>query len=84
MAPTGNKAKRLSSVNHTTKQFITLYIENKTEFPNQINIKLHKIAQLHPSSNPVETFMRPLGKTMKTDHMIKHKEKDTLEVLLNN
>ena len=29
---------------------------------------IRKIPPLHPSANPVETFMRPLGKAMKTAH----------------
>ena len=55
-----------------------------TQLAAQNNIKLQKIAPLHPSSNPVETFMRPLGKAMKIAHMNKENEKDTLELLLNN
>ena len=54
------------------------------EFAVQNNIELQKIAPLHPSSNPVETFMGPLGKAMKIVHMNKENEKYTLEVLLNN
>ena len=54
------------------------------EFAVQNNIELQKIAPLHPSSNPVETFMKPLGKAMKIAHMNKENEKYTLEVLLNN
>ena len=55
-----------------------------TELAAQNNIKLQKIALLHPSSNPVETFMRRLGKAMKIAHMNKENEKYTLELLLNN
>ena len=55
-----------------------------TEFAAQNNVELQNIALLHPSSNPVETFMRPLGKAMKIAHMNKENEKDTLELLLNN
>ena len=54
------------------------------EFAVQNNIELQKIAPLHPSPNPVETFMIPLGKAMKIAHMNKENEKYTLEVLLNN
>ena len=54
------------------------------EFAAQNNIELQKIAPLHPSSNPVETFMRHLGKAMKIAHMNKENEKDSLELLLNN
>ena len=55
-----------------------------TEFAAQNNIELQKIPPLHPSSNPIETFMRPLGKAIKIAHMNKENEKDTLELLLNN
>ena len=55
-----------------------------TEFAAQNNIELQKIALLHPSSNPAETFMRPLGKAMKIAHINNENEKDTLELLLNN
>ena len=54
------------------------------EFTAQSNIELQKIVLLHPSSNPVETFMRPLGKAMKIAHMNKENENDALELLLNN
>jgi hypothetical protein len=35
-------------------------------FAKTKDIKLQKSPPLHPSSNPVETFMRSLGKAMKT------------------
>ena len=53
-------------------------------FANKINIKLQNIAPQHPSSNPAETFMRPLGKAMKRDYINKNSEKETLNQLLNN
>ena len=59
-------------------------LKKMTEFAAQNNIELQKIPLLHPSSNPVETFMRPLGKAMKIAHMNKENKKDTLELLLNN
>ena len=55
-----------------------------TEFAAQNNIELQKIALLHPSSNLVETFMRPFEKAMKIAHINKENEKDTPELLLNN
>ena len=55
-----------------------------TEFAAQNNVELQKIAPLHPSSNPVETFMRPLGKAIKIAHMNQEIEKDTLELIMNN
>jgi hypothetical protein len=42
---------------------------NSIQMPNFAktkDIKLQKSPPLHPSSNPVETFMRPLCKAMKT------------------
>ena len=44
--------------------------KTKTEFPNQNNMKLQKIAQLHPLSN--------------TETSGENNEKDVLEVLLNS
>ena len=58
-------------------------LKKMTEFAAQ-NIELQKIAPLHPSSNSVETFMRPLGKAMKIVHMNKENKKYTLELVLNN
>ena len=55
-----------------------------TEFVNESDIESKKIPSLHPSSNPAEVFMRPLGKTMKIAHMNKNPEKYTLEQLLDN
>ena len=55
-----------------------------TEFAAQNNTELQKIAPLRPSSNPVETLMRPLGKATKIAHRNKKNEKDTFELLLNN
>ena len=53
-------------------------------FAEQRNITLQKIPPLHPSSNPAETFMRPLGKTMKIAHATKSNEKESLNMLLKN
>ena len=39
---------------------------------------------MHPSANPVETFMKPLGKAMKIANHNQLSEKDTLQQLLNN
>lgn len=55
-----------------------------TEFANENQIHLRKIPPLHPSSNPAETFMKPLGKTMKIAHATKTSEKNALEQLLDN
>ena len=35
------------------------------DFTQQRGIMMQQIPPLHPSANPAETFMRPLGKTMK-------------------
>ena len=50
-----------------------------TKFANENDIELQKIPSLLPSSNPGETFMRPLGKAIKKAHMNKHPEKATFE-----
>ena len=53
-------------------------------FADSRGINLQKIPPLHPSSNPAETFMRPLGKTMKIAHDSKTNEKEALQTLLSN
>jgi hypothetical protein len=54
------------------------------DFATSKSIKLQKAPPLHPSSNPVETFMRPLGKAMKIAYQTRAPEKETLETTLNN
>ena len=54
------------------------------KFSNEKDIELQKILPLHPSLNPTETFMRPLGRTKKVKLMKKLSEKDPLEQLLDN
>ena len=54
------------------------------KFAEQRNVKLEKIPPLHPSSNPVETFMKPIGKTMKIAHHKGQDEKAALQKLLEN
>ena len=54
------------------------------EFADRRGIDLQKIPPLHPSSNPAETFMRPLGKTMKIAHSTNTNENDSLQTLLSN
>ena len=54
------------------------------KFADDRNIKLEKIPPMHPSANPVETFMRPIGKTMKIAHHTGVSEKQALNNLLNN
>ena len=48
------------------------------------SIKLQMAPPLHPSSNPVETFMRPLGKAMKIAHQTGSPEREALESALNS
>ena len=54
-----------------------------TKFGNENDIELQKTPPLHPSSNPAETLMRPLGKAMKIAHINKYPEKDNLGQLLD-
>lgn len=54
------------------------------KFAQERDINLQKTPPLHPVSNPAETFMRPLGKTMKIAHYHKRNEKKTLQQLLDN
>ena len=54
------------------------------DFATMRGINLQKIPPLHPSANPVETFMKPLGKTMKIAHHNKVQEKAALNKLLMN
>ena len=42
--------------------------KEKKEFCQKHSINIQKTLPLHPSSNLVETFMKPLGKTMKIAH----------------
>ena len=48
------------------------------------NIHMEKTPPLHPSANPVETFMKPIGKTMKIAHHNNIPEKKALATLLSN
>ena len=54
------------------------------QFTQKRDINLEKTPPLHPQSNPVETFMKPLGKTMKIAYNNKHSETDALKMLLQN
>ena len=54
------------------------------QFAAQRGINLQMIPPFHPSSNPVETFMRPLGKAMKIGHKNKFSEKTTVDNLLQD
>ena len=54
------------------------------DFAAKRNISLQKIPPLHPAADPVETFMRPLGKAMKIAYHNKVPENDALNHLLMN
>lgn len=53
-------------------------------FAEKRNIELKKTPPLHPQANPAETFMKPLGKTMKIAHHNKSSKKEALSSLLQN
>lgn len=55
-----------------------------SQFAAKRNIELQKIPPLHPSANPAECFMRPLGKAMKIAHYNKAPESEALQKLLTN
>lgn len=74
----GNPAKQLSD---NGPPFNSKAMET---FSNARGIQLQKISPLHPSSNPVETFMKPLGKAMKIANHNKKSEKEALSMLLQN
>ena len=74
----GNPAQQLSD---NGPPFNSHAMEN---FAKSRNIELQKIPPLHPSANPVETFMKPLGKTMKTAKQTNISEKTALQQLLDN
>ena len=54
------------------------------QFTENRAIKQKNIPSLHPSSNPVETFMRPVGKTIKIARHNKVPEREELQQLLTN
>ena len=53
-------------------------------FARNRDIQLKKTPPLHPSDNPVETFMTKLGKTMKIAQSHRSSEKEALSDLLTN
>ena len=58
--------------------------DEMVKFANTRNISLQKIPPMHPVANPAETFMRPLGKTMKIAHSHSPKEAVAIQHLLGN
>ncbi len=53
-------------------------------FAKDKDITLQKSPPLHPASNPVETFMRPLGKAMKTGRHNGISENQSLRNIFKN
>ena len=74
----GNPSKQLSD---NGPPFNSVRME---KFAEERGIQLEKIPPWHPSANPVETFMRPLGKTLKIAQHNNMSENDALQTLLNN
>ena len=74
----GNPARQLSDNGPPFNSY------KMQKFAEERNIQLDKIPPLHPSANPVETFMKPLGKTMKIAHYNMNSEKKALQKLLEN
>ena len=54
------------------------------DFANQRSINIQKTPPLHPSANPVETFMKPLGKAMKIARRNHIPEKKAISDLLES
>ena len=54
------------------------------QFTENRTIDQKNIPPLHPSFNPVETFMKPVGKTLKTARLNKFPEREALQQLLTN
>ena len=54
------------------------------KFASERDITLKKTPPLHPQSNPAETFMKPLGKTMKIATQNNEREDKALTQLLHN
>ena len=54
------------------------------QFTENRAIQQKNIPSLHPSSNPVETFMRPVGKTIKITRHNKVLEREELQQFLTN
>ena len=53
------------------------------DFADKRGIELQKVPPYHPSSNPVENFMRPLGKAFKVGYQNKEPESQTLKSVLD-
>ena len=56
--------------------------KKRKAFCQKHSINMQKIPPLHLSLNPAETFMKPLGKTMKIAHKNDTTEKKALEQIL--
>ena len=58
--------------------------QSMQDFASTRGINIQHIPPLHPSANPAETFMRPLGKTMKIANFRNTSEESALQQLLEN
>ncbi len=58
--------------------------ENFATFSAENGIQHVKTHPYHPSGNPVENFMRPLGKTMKAAHSSRGNKDEALNQMLSN
>ena len=54
------------------------------DFADKHNMNLQLNPPYHPSSNPVESFMRPIGKAMKIGQQLKRNETETLDEVLDH
>ena len=54
------------------------------DFAQKRNINIQNTPPLHPAANPVETFMKPLGKTMKIAQQERNSGKAASQQLLDN
>ena len=54
------------------------------QFAEKRNIQLQNTPPYHPSANPVESFMKPIGKTMKIANHQNIAEKEALDILMRN
>ena len=58
--------------------------EAMKDFAKERQIELKNTPPIHPAANPSETFMKPVGKTMKIAHYTKANKEEALKELLEN